>query len=213
MSASEQPDGRSWRRLLTAANWLERPVVWISEAVAWLFLPLIFIILFDALSRNFLRKLTIVIENDLHFYLNSPALQDAEWHLHTMIFLIALSYAYARNAHVRLDVFRHRYGERGRALVELIGGIILLMPFTAIMTWFGWVFFSIAWHYDEGYGESNGIGHRWFIKFFMVLGPGLLAMSGLSVLIRLFVRLRGPAHLAEETRTTRYTDTSFSAFN
>ena len=198
MRASSQHDNRNWKRLLTLADWLERPVAWIGEAVSWLFLPLIFIILFDALSRNFLRKLPFVVENDLHFLLNSPALQDAEWHLHTMIFLGALGFAYVRNAHVRLDVFRHRFGERGRAWVELVGGIVLLMPFIAIMTWFGWVFFAIAWHYDEGYGDTNGIGDRWFIKSFMCLGPALLAMSGLSVLLRLFVRLKGPAQLAEE---------------
>lgn len=212
MNESGRPSHRFWRRILGLADRLERPVVWTGKAVSWLFLPLIAIILFDALSRRYFRKLDIVIENDLHFWFNSPAMQDAEWHLHTIIFLGALGYAYTRNAHVRLDVIRTRLGERGRLWVEFLGGSLLLLPFAAILLNYGWVFFSIAWAHDEGYGESIGIGNRWFIKFFMVLGPGLLLLSGLSVLIRLWVRLAGPPALRAETRTDTFSDASHSAF-
>jgi TRAP-type mannitol/chloroaromatic compound transport system permease small subunit len=203
---------RAWMRALRLADWIERPVVWSGEAVAWLFLPLIAIILFDAVARRYLRKLSFVIENELHFLLNSPAMQDAEWHLHTMIFLGALGYAYVRNAHVRLDIFRPRFGPRGRLLVELLGGLTLLLPFIAILSYHGWIFFSIAWVHDEGYGESNGIPDRWFIKFFMVLGPSLLLLSGVSLLIRLWVRLFGPAEAAAASRTDAISDASHSAF-
>ena len=202
-----------WAHALKLADRLERPVVWVGEAVAWLFLPLIAIILFDAVSRRYLRKLSFVIENDLHFYFNSPALQDAEWHLHTIIFLGALGYAYVRNAHVRLDIFRPRFTDRGRLWVEFLGGFTLLVPFIAIFSYFAWIFFWSAWVHDESYGESNGIGNRWFIKFFMVLGPSLLLLSGLSTLTRLFVRLFGPPELTKATRTDSVSDDSYSAFN
>ena len=202
-----------WRRLLGAADALERPVVWVGEAVSWLFLPLIAIILFDALTRRYLRKLDFVMESDLHFYLNSPAMQDAEWHLHAIIMLCALGYACACNAHVRLDMLRGKLGERGRLLVELLGGLFLLLPFVAIFTADCFDFFWIAWVHDETAGETNGIGERWFIKSFMVLGPGLLLLAGLSVVMRVFVRLFGPSELASETRTEAISERDFSAFN
>lgn len=203
----------AWHRLIRAADALERPVVWVGQAASWLFLPLIAIILFDALARRYLRKFEFVMESDLHFYLNSPALQDAEWHLHAMIMLCALGYACACNAHVRLDMFRARLGATGRLWVEFLGGLFLLMPFVAIFTADCFDFFWIAWVHDETAGETNGIGERWFIKFFMVLGPALLLTAGLSVLIRLAVRLFGPPHLAPATRTEAITDGDFSAFN
>lgn len=202
-----------WRRLLGAADALERPVVWVGEAVSWLFLPLIAIILFDALARRYLRKFDFVMQSDLHFYLNSPALQDAEWHLHAMIMLCALGYACACNAHVRLDMLRGRLGERGRLWVEFLGGLFLLLPFVAIFTADCFDFFWIAWVHDETAGETNGIGERWVIKFFMVLGPGLLLLAGLSVVIRVFVRLFGPPDLAPDTRTEAISARDFSAFN
>ncbi|WPZ34579.1 TRAP transporter small permease subunit [Thalassobaculum sp. OXR-137] len=207
-------DGQSpWRSLLRIADALERPVVRVGEAVSWLFLPLIAIILFDALTRRYLRKLDFVMESDLHFYLNSPAMQDAEWHLHAIIMLCALGYACACNAHVRLDMLRGRLGERGRLWVEFLGGLFLLMPFMAIFAADCFDFFWIAWVHDETAGETNGIGERWVIKFFMFFGPVLLLMAGASVLIRLAVRLFGPPELAPDTRTEAISARDFSAFN
>lgn len=202
-----------WHRLIRAADALERPVVWVGETVSWLFLPLIVIILFDALARRYLRKFNFVMQSDLHFYLNSPAFQDAEWHLHAIIMLCALGYACACNAHVRLDMLRERLGKQGRLWVEFLGGLFLLMPFIMIFAADCFDFFWIAWVHDETAGETNGIGERWFIKFFMVLGPSLLLIAGLSVLIRLAVRLFGPPELAPATRTEAIVDRDFSAFN
>ena len=202
-----------WPALLRIARWADAPAVLAGRAVSWLMLPLIAIIIFDALSRKFLRKLPFVIENDLHDYLNSPVFQDAEWHLHTIIFLGALGYAYSRNAHVRLDIFRPRLGARGRMLVELAGGVLLLAPFLAIFSYYGWEFFLSAWVSDENSGPSNGIGNRWIIKFFLFLGPVLLFLSGLSMALRLCVRLFGPEELAAAADVDRIADSGFSAFN
>lgn len=202
-----------WRATLSFANKIERPCYWMGEVAAWLFVPLVLIILFDAVSRRYLRKLWFVVENDWHFFFNSPAMQDAEWHLHTMIFLLALGYAFAMNAHIRLDIFRPRFGARGRLAVEFLGGLFLLIPFVAIFAYNGYLYFESAWVHNEGYGESNGIGFRWFIKSFILIGPSLLFLAGVSIVLRLLVRIFGPEELAEETGTKQISDPSFSAFD
>lgn len=202
-----------WPQLIRIARWADAPALLMGRAVSWLILPLILIIIFDAVTRKFLRKLSFVVENDLHGYLNSPVFQDAEWHLHTIIFLGALGYAYSRNAHVRLDIFRPRLGERGRMAVELAGGILLLAPFLAVFSYYSWDFFMSAWLSDEGSGATNGIDNRWFIKFFVFLGPVLLFLSGLSLILRLCVRLFGPEELAAAADVDKVADGSFSAFS
>lgn len=207
------PDAGVWPHLIRIARWADAPAVLMGRAVAWLILPLILIIIFDAVTRKFLRKLSFVVENDLHGYLNSPVFQDAEWHLHAIIFLGALGYAYSRNAHVRLDIFRPRLGERGRMAVELAGGVLLLAPFLAVFSYYSWDFFMSAWLSDEGSGAANGIDNRWFIKFFVFLGPMLLFLSGLSMALRLCVRLFGPEELAAAADVDKVADGSFSAFN
>ncbi len=210
---SSNPDTGIWMQLIKIARWADRPVVLVGQAVSWLMLPLIAIIIFDAIGRRYLRKLSFVVENNLHDWLNSPVLQDAEWHLHTVIFLGAIGYAYSRNAHVRLDIFRPRLGERGRLAVELAGGLLLLLPFLAIFTYYAWGFFWSAWLVDENSGPSNGIDHRWVIKFFVFLGPLLLSLSGLSMVLRLVVRLFGPPGLAADADVDKIAGSSFSAFN
>lgn len=202
-----------WPQLIRIARWADAPALLMGRAVSWLILPLILIIIFDAVTRKFLRKLSFVVENDLHGYLNSPVFQDAEWHLHTIIFLGALGYAYSRNAHVRLDIFRPRLGERGRMAVELAGGILLLAPFLAVFSYYSWDFFMSAWLSDEGSGATNGIDNRWFIKFFVFLGPVLLFLSGLSLILRLCVRLFGPEEFAAAADVDKVADGSFSAFS
>lgn len=210
---ASNPHSRIWPALLRIARWADAPAVLVGHAVSWLMLPLIVIIVFDSMSRKYLRKLSFVIDNNLHDYLNSPILQDAEWHLHTIIFLGALGYAYSRNAHVRLDMFRPSLGERGRLAVELAGGLLLLVPFLAIFSLYSWEFFWSAWLVDENSGPANGIDHRWFIKFFVFLGPLLLLGSGLSMILRLCVRLFGPEELAEAADVGKIADSEFSAFN
>lgn len=202
-----------WRLLLRLARCAEAPAVWVGQSVAWLQIPLVLLIVFDAISRRYIRSLSFVVDHDLHFLFNSPAIQDAEWHLHTMIFFGALGFAYVRNAHVRLDIVRPRFTALGRLWVEFLGGIVLLLPFVGVFAYNGWIFFDIAWIHDEAAGEANGIGNRWFIKFFIVLGPALLFLSGLAMLARLAVRLFGPPHLSGETGTDQISEKSFSAFN
>ena len=201
-----------WPLLLRAARCADAPVEAAGRAVSWLFLPMIAIIVFDALSRRVLRKLDVLIDWGVVEYLNSPVLQDAEWHLHAIIFLAALGYAYNRNAHVRLDIWRGRFGVTGRLWLEFLGGLLLLAPFLLVLTNHSWDFFLRAWETDEGSGAANGIEDRWIIKFFVFAGPTLLALSAVSMLLRLAVRLFGPAELAARARTRPIEDASYSAF-
>ncbi|MGB1006855.1 MAG: TRAP transporter small permease subunit [Thalassobaculaceae bacterium] len=204
---------RIWRGALGLAHLLERPVIWVGEAVAWLQLVLVVLIIADAISRRYIRSLSIVVENNLHFFFNSPAIQDGEWHLHAIILFCALGYAGALNAHIRLDILRPRFSDQWRLWIELIGGLTLLAPFVLIFIYEAGIFFSIAWRYDEAAGESNGIGNRWFIKFFILFGPSLFFLSGLSIMIRLSARLFGPADLRARTRTDDIANPTFSAYS
>ena len=201
-----------YRRWLKAADWMEMPVLWLGRMAAWLLLPLVGIIMFDAVCRKFLRKTTFALETGLYHLMNSPVLQDAEWHLHAILFLVAMGYAYAYNAHVRLDIFRPRLGTKGRLWVEVLGGVFLLIPFLCTLIYFGWDFFLSAWLTDEGTSVLIGIGNRWFIKSFVMIGFSLLLLSAPSLIIRLSIRLWGPEDLIAETRVDAFTRTSHSAF-
>ena len=96
--------------------------------------------------------------------------------------------------------------------VEVFGGVFLLTPFLSILIYFGWDFFLSAWVTDEGTSVLIGIGNRWFIKSFVMIGFSLLLLSAISLIIRLAIRLWGPEDLIAETRVDAFTRASHSAF-
>jgi TRAP-type mannitol/chloroaromatic compound transport system permease small subunit len=187
------------RAALAVADWLDRPAVWLGSAGAWLLLPMIAVIAFDVVGRRYIRKLDFVVEHDLHFLINSPKLQDSEWHFSAALILLALGYAFSRNVQIRLDIVRHRFSPRTRVSIELCGTLVLL-PFLGTMIYFAFEFASRAWSSGEGSQVLIGLGHRWAIKSFVVIGLATLAMAALSLVLRMLVWLFGPPELAALAR-------------
>ena len=207
------PSYARWRFWLRLADRVELPAVWLGRWSSWLMLGLALLIAFDAFGRRYIRTWSWVVENNWHFLINSPVIQDGEWHLHTIVTFCALGYAYARNAHVRLDLLRPSFKPRSRLWIEWLGGLVLFLPFLLIFTGYAFEYFRFAWLVDESSGDSNGINHRWFIKFFIFLGPLALLGAAVAGLIRQTVRLFGPAALYDETKTEHITAESHSAYS
>ena len=99
-------------KILYFSHFLESFVKFFGKVGAWLSIPLIFIIIFDVITRRF-------------FVLGSTKLQELEWHLHTAIFLLALGFAYIKNSHVRIEIIR-AFIPFGMLLLFLAGLSILL---------------------------------------------------------------------------------------
>jgi len=194
-----------WRQtILAIALAVDSLVARIGKLGGWLILPLILLIVFDAFTRKFVRKLDFVIDNDLHRFLNSSLIQDFEWHLHTVVFFLAIGYAYTRNMHVRLDMFRPRFTPRTRIVIELIGGIVLLLPFLFVLNFYALDFVAAAWITDEISSFGTGLGRRWIIKSFVSIGFTLMALICLSMIVRMVLFLCGMS--ADQTRLTRFTE-------
>ena len=70
---------------------------------------------------------TIVISRYL-FDTGSIALQEMVSYFHAMVFLIGASYTLKHDAHVRVDIFYSRLTEAGKAKMDLIGHVFILLP-------------------------------------------------------------------------------------
>ena len=162
--------------LLIVSNKLESFLEFIGKIGAWLAIPLIGIIIFDIISRRF-------------FVLGSIKLQEMEWHLHAALFLLALGYAYLKNSHVRIEVIRESFGTKLKAILEILGVLIFVLPYTGLIIYFGLDFVSKSYHINEVSAALTGLSHRWIIKSFIPLGMGFLWLAGISVLLRNIVYL------------------------
>ena len=167
----ENLDNGLGKTLLNISSKLENILVGVGKLGAWLSLPLIAIIMFDIISRKF-------------FVLGSTKLQEMEWHLHAALFLLALGYAYLKNSHVRIEVIREGFSTKLKAILEVIGVVLFILPYTGLIIWFGIDFVSRSYGMNEVSSALTGLSHRWVIKSFVPMGMAFLWLAGISVLLR-----------------------------
>jgi len=113
------------------------------------------------------------------------ALTELQWHLYAAGFLVGLSFAMVRGAHVRVDVLAERLPLRVRAWIELIGTLLFLLPFIVFVILYAVPFVERSYRLSEVSPSPGGLGARWVIKSFLVIGFGLLALAAAARLLRL----------------------------
>ena len=165
-----------YKKILQLSQYLENIVTFFGKAGSWLALPLIFIIIFDIVSRRF-------------FILGSTKLQEMEWHLHTVLFLLTLGFAYIKNSHVRIEIVREKYSVVTKSIFEILGIMFFLIPYTMVIIYFGFDFVSRSFSMSEVSSALTGLSHRWIIKSFIPLGMIVLLLASLSILLRNIVFL------------------------
>jgi len=160
-------------------NIINRLNEWMGKVISWLVLLMVLIIVYDVAMR-FL------------FNISSVGLQELQWHCFALIFLLGAGYTFKHDGHVRVDViYQSRWmNEKRRAYVNLLGGIILLIPFCLLVMYASLPFVSASFSFHEGSPDPGGLPYRFLLKgaiplgFFMIMLQGIaLSLESLSYLI------------------------------
>lgn len=152
----------------------------IGEWISWLWLLLLLVIVLNVLMRY------VFGEGRIEF-------EEIQWHLYAIGFLLGLSYADTRDAHVRVDVVRARLAPRHRAWIELYGILLLLLPFSCLVIYYTVPFIEYSLSTGEVSQAPGGLPQRWAIKSFLLLGFALLMLSAFARLSRVWRFLFGEA--------------------
>jgi TRAP-type mannitol/chloroaromatic compound transport system permease small subunit len=120
---------------------------------------------------------------------------------HAMTFLLAAGFAYLLNAHVRVDIFYARLSRRGKAWVDLLGTIFLLMPWLVLLAWCAWTYVSYSWETSEISVQNNGMPAMYILKSTLLGFVALLGLQGLAWIGRSILVLGGREPPASETLT------------
>ena len=160
-----------FKLIVNFSQFLEKIVTFFGKIGSWLAIPLIFIIIFDIITRRF-------------FILGSTKLQEMEWHLHSGLFLLVLGYAYLKDSHVRIEIVREKYSMLIKSIFETLGILIFLIPYTILVIFYGIDFVIRSFNLNEVSSALTGLSHRWIIKSFIPLGMFLLLLAGFSILIK-----------------------------
>ena len=121
---------------------------------------------------------------------SSNAWLEVQWYLFGAIVLLGAAETLRRNEHVRVDILYSNLSDRKRLWVDAIGILLFLLPFTLVMAWLCW---PVAWQsFVRGEGSTSAGGLiRWPVKALLPLGFALLALQGVSELIKRVAALRG----------------------
>jgi len=120
-------------------------------------------------------------------------LSELQWHMFALMVMLGASYALEQNSHVRVDMTYAKLGPKGKAVVDLIGDLILLLPFCAIVGWLSIRFVEMSFASGEK-SDYGGLIDRYMIKAVMPIGLGLLFLTGLGRVLRnIGLLLSGPS--------------------
>ena len=135
------------------------------------------------ISSWFSLALVLLISTDVLlryvFNFSTASLYEMEWHLFAIIFLLASPYTLQKNKHVRVDVFYNNFSKRKKNIVDLIGNIIFLIPFSFIIFYTSLPFVEDSFSILESSPDPGGLPYRFIIKSIIPIAFFLLMMQGI----------------------------------
>ena len=162
---------------------LDRFIDRIGGAASWLWLAIIAAIVVNVVARYALRS-------------NIGQLDELQWHIYAVAFLIGLSYAVTSDQHIRIDMLHGGWSPKTKAWIDLIGILIFAAPFVFIVLRYGVPFVATAADWPdfqnlERSDQPSGLPYRFAIKGALVLAFALLAVAFFSRLTRATALLFG----------------------
>ena len=121
---------------------------------------------------------------------SSNAWLEAQWYMFAAIVLLGAPLVLRMNEHVRVDLFYGSARERTRLWIDILGGVLFLIPMCLILIYFTWPWFVQSWTIHEVSPNAGGL-LRWPVKLLLPVGFFLLFLQALSEIIKRAAALRG----------------------
>ncbi|NND81057.1 MAG: TRAP transporter small permease subunit [Gammaproteobacteria bacterium] len=168
---------------------LDRLMDWLGNLAAAMLIALVIIMAANVISRYAFRA-------------SSLGLEELSWHLYAAIFLLGIPFALRTGSHVRVDLLYEKFPPKKRALIDLVGSVVFLLPTCLVVIWGGWQFTAAAYSLgpqpdsvgaffsqlvSSGIGERSqdpgGLLNRWIIKGVIPLSFALLLLASISFIL------------------------------
>jgi TRAP-type mannitol/chloroaromatic compound transport system permease small subunit len=118
---------------------------------------------------------------------------EVQWYMFAGMVLLGGPYTLRRNEHVRVDLIYGSVSERTRIWIDIIGGLLFLLPICLILVYFTWPWFLDSWRIGENSSNAGGLV-RWPVKLLLPVGFALMALQGVSEIIK---RIAALEHLID----------------
>lgn len=153
---------------------------WIGFLVSQLVLILVAIIVYDVSMRFFYNQ-------------GSVLLQELQWHLFALIFLLGAAYTLKHDEHVRVDIIYQStwVSDKTRAWINLFGSLFFLLPFCIFIIIASIPSVKMAYLFNEGSPDPGGLPYRFLLKSAIPIGFSLLTLQGIAEICTQLLYLLG----------------------
>ncbi len=149
----------------------------IGRSVAWLILVAVIVSAVNAIIRKV-------------FNISSNAWLELQWVLFGAVFLLCASWTLQVKEHIRIDIVNNLLPKRVQQWIDLIGHLLFLLPFCALMVYHSGPFFLRSYQVNEQSLSAGGLP-QWPAKGLVIIGFFLLLLQGISEVIKQIAIMRG----------------------
>jgi len=175
--------------LITFVNLVDRLNERIGRGVAWMTLLMVLLTFLVVILRYV-------------YAVGWVWLQESYVWLHGMVFMLGAGYTLLHNGHVRVDIFYRPNGLRYKAIIDLFGSLLLLLPLVGVVVYVSYDYVLDSWLRLESSREAGGLPALFLLKTVILLFCLLIGLQGLSLAARSFLVLIGhPEFQPEEEET------------
>ena len=157
---------------------IEGTLKFISGFINWIWIVLVLVIVVNVVMRYAVG-------------VNYVWVEELQWHMYAVGFMIGIGYAVMHDAHVRVDVLANTFSKRTRAVIELLGIALILLPLAYIIVTYAIPFVERSYIRNEGSSAPGGINNRWVIKSVIVIAFVYLGLAAFARLTRVSAFLFG----------------------
>jgi TRAP-type mannitol/chloroaromatic compound transport system permease small subunit len=158
-------------RLISLADRIDRLNAAVGRAAAWACLFVVAVQFIVVLMRYALG-------------IGSIWLSESIVYAHAAMFMLAAAWTLRDGGHVRVDVFYAEASPRRKAQIDLIGALLLLLPFMLVLLYLSIPYVARSWANFESSRETSGIPGVFLLKTLIPLFAVLMALQGISQAIR-----------------------------
>jgi TRAP-type mannitol/chloroaromatic compound transport system permease small subunit len=163
---------------MRVADFIDSVNEWIGRGVAWCTLAMVSVTFAIVILRY-------------AFGIGSIALQESVTYFHAAVFMLGAAYALKAEAHVRVDIFYHRWNPRRRAVVNIAGTLLFLFPVAALLFVTSLDYVVASWSVLEASREPGGLPWVYLLKTLIPAAAALVALQGVALVLHSIAILWG----------------------
>ena len=149
----------------------------VGKYTSWLTTALVLIVVFDVITRYVFNE-------------SSVAIQELEWHIFAILFLMGAAFTLQKDDHVRVDLFYSKFNAKQKAWLNIVGTILFLIPFTLLIIYTSQNYALNSFSLNESSPDPGGLPARYILKAFIPISFLFLLLQSFSLLFKSIVEIK-----------------------